>query len=61
MSQPSDQLTIALNMINAEISNRLVTLQVLNEKRIALEGEIAGLREAQNRFEHARPKEQEPP
>lgn len=49
----SDPMTLALNMINAEIGNRQVTLRSLNEKRIALEGEIAGLREAQARIERA--------
>ena len=49
-----DQLTIALNMINGEVANRQVALRELNEKRIALEGEIAGLREAQTRIEKAK-------
>jgi hypothetical protein len=54
--QPSDHLTVALNKINAEINNRLSTLQALNEKRIALEGELTGLREAQHQFQCAQKK-----
>jgi hypothetical protein len=51
--QPSDPVTIALNQINAEISNRLNLLQELKEKRLQIEGEVAGLRAAQDRFQSA--------
>lgn len=54
MAQPSDPLTVALNMINAEISNRQNILRELDEKRIRLQGEISGLREAQSRFDVAK-------
>ncbi len=53
MSQPFSPVTIALNKINAEIGNRQTVLRELNEKRMRLEGEISGLREAQNHFEAA--------
>lgn len=53
MTQPSDPVTIALNMISAEITNRQVKLRDLNEQLLRLEGEVAGLREAQDRFERA--------
>ena len=51
--QPSDPITIALNQINAEISNRLNALHELKAKQLRLEGEVAGLREAQARFQSA--------
>jgi hypothetical protein len=51
--QPADPVTIALNQINAEISNRLNALRELKEKQLRIEGEVTGLREAQSKFQSA--------
>lgn len=58
MTQPTDRVTIAFNMISAEILNRITLLRELREKQVRLEGEIEGLREAQNKIDRTSPKEQ---
>lgn len=49
---PTDvSVTKVQNILQAEINNRLGSRQQLHEKIIALDGEIAGLREAQQKVE----------
>ena len=50
-AKPSIPFDQATNVIQCEINNRLGARQQLHEKLVSLDGEIAGLREAQYRIE----------
>lgn len=52
--QTKDNLELSLDRIAAQIGNRQAQRQQLWEKIIGLDGEIAGLREAQHQIEKQR-------